>query len=118
MRWNCEVDRAIVSGVVETEIQQIKKKYIFDRITESIDVFGNQPERFGTILMSTVAVLAMLISKVLRKTKELSAKLYDTEQIQPQIPVQEPVRQLPEKETQTKPKILLGLSCQPKQPPI
>ena len=25
MRWNCEVDRAIVSGVAETEIQQIKK---------------------------------------------------------------------------------------------
>ncbi len=25
MRWNREVDRAIVSGVVETEIQQIKK---------------------------------------------------------------------------------------------
>jgi len=24
MRWNCEVDRVIVSGVAETEIQQIK----------------------------------------------------------------------------------------------
>ena len=26
MRWNCEVDKAIVSGVVKTEIQQIKPK--------------------------------------------------------------------------------------------
>lgn len=40
MRWNREVDRAIVSGVAETEIQQIKKEYISDRIKESIDLFG------------------------------------------------------------------------------
>lgn len=105
MRWNQEVDRAIVSGVAETEIQQIKKKYIFDRIKESIDISGSQPERFGAILMSAVAVLAMLISKVMQKARELSAKIFDTEQIQPQMPVQEPVRQSPEKETQTKPKI-------------
>ena len=83
MRWNREVDRAIVSGVAETEIQQIKKEYISDRIKESIDIFGSQPERFGTILTSAVAVLAMLISKVLQNARELSAKRYDTEQIQP-----------------------------------
>ncbi len=105
MRWNREVDRAIVSGVTETEIQQIKKEYISDRIKESIDVFGNQPERFGTVLMSAVAVLAMLISKILQKARELSARLFDTEPIQPQMPVQESVRQPPEKETQTKSKI-------------
>ncbi len=108
MRWNREVDRAIVSGVSETEIQQIKKEHISDRIKESIDLFGSHPERFGTILMSAVAVLAMLISKVLQKARELSAKLFDTEQIQPQMSVQEPVRQPPEKETQIKPKIPLG----------
>ena len=105
MRWNREVDRAIISGVAETEIQQIKKEYISDHIKESIDIFGSRPERFGIILMSAVAVLAMLISKVLQKARELSAKLYDTEQIQPQMPVQEPVCQPAEKETQTKPKI-------------
>ena len=105
VRWNREVDRAIISGVAETEIQQIKKEYISDRIKESIDIFGSQPERFGTILMSAVAVLAMLISKVLQKARELSAKRYDTEQIQPQMLVQEPVHQPAEKETQTKPKI-------------
>ena len=55
--------------------------------------------------MSAVAVLAMLISKVLQKTRELSAKLFDTEQIQPQMPVQESVPQPLEMETQTKPKI-------------
>lgn len=105
MRWNREVDRAIVSGVAETEIQQIKKEYISDRIKESIDLFGSQPERFGTILMTAVAVLAILISKILQKARELSAKLYDTGQIQPQMPAQEPIRQQPKDEIQTKPKI-------------
>ena len=105
MRWNREVDRAIVSGVAETEIQQKKKEYISDRIKESIDLFGNQPERLGIILMSAVAVLAMLISKVLQKARELSAKLFDTEQIQLQMPEKESVRIPPEKETQPKPKI-------------
>lgn len=114
MRWNREVDRAIVSSVAETEIQQIKKKYIFDRIKESIDISGSQPERFGTILMSAVAVLAMLISKVLQKARELSAKIFDTEQIQPQMPVQEPVRQSPEKETPPKPVMPAEAAVYPK----
>lgn len=91
--------------MAETEIQQIKKEYIADHIKESIDIFGSRPEQFGTILMSAVAVLAMLISKVLQKAMELSAKLYDIEEIQPQMPVQEPVCQPAEKETLTKPKI-------------
>lgn len=83
MRWNCEVDRAIVSGVPETEIQQIKKKYITDRIRESVDIFGSQPERLGSIIMTAVTVLALLISKVLDKARELSAKFFEKELLQP-----------------------------------
>jgi len=82
MRWNREVDRAIVSGVPETEIRQIKKKYITDRIRESVDIFGSQPERLGSIIMTAVTALALLISKVLDKARELSAKLFEKETIQ------------------------------------
>ena len=87
------------------KIQQIKKEYITDRIKESVDLFGNQPEQFGTILMSTVVILAILISKILQEARELSARLFDTGQIQPQMSVQETVHRPAEKETQTKPKI-------------
>ena len=118
MRWNREVDRAIVSGVAETEIQQIKKEYISDRIKESIDVFGNQSERFGTILMSAVAVLAMLISKILQKARELSAKLSDTEQMQPQTPKQEPVQKPAEKKCQASQRYRLNPLCQRRLPHI
>lgn len=38
------------------------------------------------------------------KSKGTVAKFFDTEQIQPQVPVRESVPQPPEKETQTKPK--------------
>ena len=77
MRWNREVDRAIVSGVPETEIQQIKKKYITDRIRESVDIFGSQPERLGSIIMTAVTALALLISKVLDKARDLSVKFFE-----------------------------------------
>ncbi len=105
MRWNREVDRAIVSGVTETEIQQIKKEYISNRIRESVDVFGSQPDQLGTILMSAVAVLSMLISKVLQKAREMSAKLFDARQIQSQTPKQEPVLKPAQKEVPSKPEI-------------
>jgi hypothetical protein len=83
MRWNREVDRAIVSGVPETEIQQIKKKYITDRIRESVDIFGSQPERLGSIIMTAVTALALLISKVLDTARKLSAKFFEHETVQP-----------------------------------
>lgn len=102
MRWNREVDRAIVSGVAETEIQQIKKEYITDRIRESLNLFGNKPERLGSIIMTAVAALALLVSKVLQKARELSARLFDTETVQPppiseqeRVPSKEPPANLP-----------------------
>ena len=78
-----QFDFAIVSSVSEMEIQQIKKKYITDRIRESVDIFGSQPERLESIIMTAVTVLALLISKVLDKARELSAKLFVKETIQP-----------------------------------
>ncbi|MCI8959362.1 MAG: hypothetical protein HFG62_09625 [Lachnospiraceae bacterium] len=76
----------IVSGIPETEIQQIKKEYITDSIKESIDIFGSEPERYGNIIMAAVAALALLISKVLQKTRELSAKIFQTELIPSPLP--------------------------------
>ena len=77
-----QFDFAIVSGVPETEIQQIKKKYIIDCIRESVDIFGSQPERLGSIIMTAVTALALLISKVLDKVRELSAKFFENEMLQ------------------------------------
>ena len=78
MRWNREVDRAIVSNVPEIEIGQIKREYITDRIKASVDTFGSQPEFYGVIITTAIVVLTFLVSKILRKTAELSEKLPDT----------------------------------------
>ena len=74
-----------MSGVSETEIQQIKKEYITDRIRESLNLFGNKPERLGSFIMTAVAALALVVSKVLQKARELSARLFETET--PQLPI-------------------------------
>lgn len=47
MRWNHEVDRAIVSGVPEMEIQQIKQEYFTGCIKESVSLFGGKHYRYS-----------------------------------------------------------------------
>ena len=82
MKWNHEVDRAIVSDVPEDEIRQIKKEYITDRIKSSIEVFGHRPEMFGRILETAITALALLISKVLTAARELKKKLFQEQQFE------------------------------------
>ena len=79
MRWNQEVDRAIVSGVTETEIRQIKQEYITDRMKESFRLFGSKPELFSSIISTAIAALVLLVSKVMKKAVELSEKILHTE---------------------------------------
>ena len=104
MQWNREVDRAIVSNVPETEIGQIKKEYITDQIKASIDTFGDNLKFYGGIITTAVAVLAFLISKVLRKAAELSEKLPDTKHEQALPPEPRPTP-LPKEQKQAEQKI-------------
>ena len=76
MMWNHEVDRALVSQVLEDEIRQIKQKWITERIRLSIDVFGKCPEKLAGIITTATAKLALLISKVLTVARELKNKLF------------------------------------------
>lgn len=104
MQWNREVDRAIVSNVPEAEIGQIKKEYVTDRIKESVDTFGSQPKLYGSIITTAVAVLSLLVSKVLRKTAELSEKLLHTKQ-EHTLPPEQKLTPLPKAQKQSKPQI-------------
>lgn len=76
MQWNHEVDRALVSQVPEDEIRQIKKEFITDRIRQSIDAWGRQPDMLASIIIHAAMRLALLISKVLTAAKELKDKLF------------------------------------------
>lgn len=47
MEWNRAVDRAIVSGVSNAEVLELKKTEIMDRVKKSVEQNGSKPELFG-----------------------------------------------------------------------
>lgn len=72
MEWNRAVDRAIVSGVSETEVVELKKVEITDRVRESVEQNGNKPELFGEIVRAAVVLLERLIAKVMQKVMDIA----------------------------------------------
>ncbi len=77
IEWNRAVDRAIVSGISETEIVELKKTEITDKVKESVEQNGSKPELFGDIVTAAVALLERLIAKVMRKVMDLAEKVID-----------------------------------------
>lgn len=75
MEWNRAVDRAIVSGVDEAEILELKKTEITDRVKESVEQNGNKPELFGDIVRAAILLLERLIAKVMQKVMDCVEKV-------------------------------------------
>ena len=77
MEWNRAVDRAVVSGVPEVEILELKKIEITDRVKESVGQNGNKPELFGDIVRAAIALLEKLIAKVMQRVMDIAEKVID-----------------------------------------
>ena len=75
MEWNRTVDRAIVSGVAEAEIVELKKTEITDRVKESVEQNGKKPELFGDIVRAAITMLERLIAKVMQKVMDMVEKV-------------------------------------------
>lgn len=75
MEWNRTVDRAIVSGVSETEIVELKKAEITDRVKESVEQNGQKPELFGEIVRAAILLLELLIAKTMQKVMDIAEKV-------------------------------------------
>ena len=75
MEWNRAVDRAIVSGVSETEVVELKKTEITDKVKESVEQNGKKPELFGDIVRAAIALLERLITKVMQKVMDAAEKI-------------------------------------------
>ncbi len=75
MEWNRAVDRAIVSGVPDTEIVELKKKEITDRVKESVERYGSKPELFGDIVRAAILLLERLIAKAMQKVMDMAEKI-------------------------------------------
>lgn len=77
MEWNRTVDSALVSGVSEAEVIELKKTEITDKIKESVEQNGNKPGLFGEIVRAAIALLKKLIAKVMRKVMDIAEKVID-----------------------------------------
>ena len=75
MEWNRAVDRAIISGVSETEVVELKKTEITDKVKESVEQNGSKPELFGNIVRAAVVLLELLIAKVMQKVMNFAGKV-------------------------------------------
>lgn len=88
MEWNRTVDRAVVSGVPEAEILELKKTEITDRVKESVEQNGNKPELFRAIVRAAILLLECLIAKVMQKAMDFVEKVIgkaaDTEKETPE----------------------------------
>lgn len=64
-QWNQTVDRALVSGISEEKIMEVKQAEITDKVKQSVRRNGKQPILFMRIIKVAINVLELLIRKVL-----------------------------------------------------
>ena len=68
--WNQTVDRALVSGVSEKEILEVKQQEIRQKVKKSIQEFGNRPYLFSSIVRMAPYALSVLIGRIYEKILE------------------------------------------------
>ena len=70
--WNRAVDMALISGIPEPQIMDVKRKEITEPIKKSIDRRGNRPGLFARVVTVAVEALEFLIKSVLfKKSREV-----------------------------------------------
>ena len=65
--WNRAVDMALISGVSESQIMEVKRKEITEPIKKSIARHGSSPGLFARVVTVAVEALEFLIASVLFK---------------------------------------------------
>ena len=83
--WNRAVDMALISGVPEPKIMEVKRKEITEPIRELIARRGNRPRLFSRVVTVAVEVLEFLIASVLfKKPREVPKQTEQTEAEHPE----------------------------------
>ena len=73
--WNQTVDRALVSGVLEKQILDVKQSEIEQKAKASIQKSGRNPALFKSLIMAAIYALELLISKVFKMALEKADKV-------------------------------------------
>ena len=86
VRWNQTVDRALISGLSEEQIMEVKQKEIGEKVKISIQQFGENPTLFKDLIVMAMSVLEVLVDKKLKENidkaeKTLTEEKYEIEDI-------------------------------------
>ena len=107
--WNQTVDRALICGVPEGQILEVKQSEIGQKVKASIQKSGRNPALLKSLIMTAVYALELLIGKVFKVASQKADKGIETViKAEPeQIPVKaiksfvkaksEPVLEMPKK---------------------
>ena len=83
--WNRAVDMALISGVPEPKIMEVKRKEITEPIRKSIARRENRPRLFSRVVTVAVEALEFLIASVLfKKPREVPKQTEQTEAEHPE----------------------------------
>ena len=76
--WNQTVDRALISGVPEEQILEVKQSKIGQKVKASIQKSGRNPALLKSLIMTAIYALELLIGKVLKMTSQKADKGIET----------------------------------------
>ena len=68
--WNQTVDRALVCGVPEVQIMDVKQGEIGQKVKDSIQKSGRNPVLLKSIIMTAVYALELLIGKLFKRASQ------------------------------------------------
>ena len=88
--WNQTVDRALISGVPERQILEVKQSEIGQKVKASIQKSGRNPALLRNLIMTAIYALELLIGKVFKMASQKTDK--DIEAVVKAEPEQTPVK--------------------------
>lgn len=88
--WNQTVDRALISGVPEGQILEVKQSEIGQKVKVSIQKSGRTPALLKSLIMTAIYALELLIGKVFKMASQKADK--GIEMVEKKEPEQTPVK--------------------------
>ena len=76
--WNQTVDRALISGVPEGQILEVKQSEIGQKVKASIQKSGRNPALLKSLIMTAIYALELLIGKVFKMASQKPDKGIET----------------------------------------
>ena len=76
--WNQTVDRALISGVPEGQILEVKQSEIGQKVKASIQKSGRNPALLKSLIMTAIYALELLVDKVFKMVSQKADKGIET----------------------------------------